>query len=160
MKVNVSLRAFQYTCQAPVMWYPHPHCITVTSQSFLWWMNLLVIYIRWWHWLWLYFPFILLVTFSLALTFVSTFSLAFSLASFINLSTFSTCKGSPWNISVHGISNTPYSRSLLYLQVPVTLQVIELLCKNDCNVVDCVLNKWPTITPSCFIATAKGLCPL
>jgi len=49
------------------------------------------------HWLW--FSLYWLLAFSLTST--------FSLDSFINLLTFSTCEGSSWCISVQGISNLP-----------------------------------------------------
>ena len=74
--------------------------------------------------------------------------------------TFSIFEGSQLNISVHGTSSPPCTRSLLYYWVPVITQVMEPLHKNDQNVAKNFLGKWPMTTWSFVTATANESCGL
>ena len=71
-------------------------------------------------------------------------------------------KVSPLNFSMHdGTSKPPCTRSLLYRQVTVIMQVIKPLLKNDHNNAEYFLGRCPTTTWSFVTAIANelwGLC--
>ena len=69
----------------------------------------------------------------------------------------SVFEGFPLNISMRGTSSPPCTRSLLYHWVPVIMQVIEPLRKNDQNIADNFLGKWPMTTLSFVTPTANEL---
>ena len=61
----------------------------------------------------------------------------------------------PLNTSLHGTSSPPQGRSAEYLLAPITIQsIVPFLNKNNEQIFDCALGRWPTITSSFTTATA------